>query len=136
MGRQAELLITESLKELKNLKVRQKTLTNQKRLLALIRIHTGQDETRQELANHLAVHIRTLERWVCKYKEGGMGKLLEPAVRRKGSKIITSEIHEGLALRLTDPKKSFKGYWDAQNWIKLTYGIDVKYQRVREKISC
>ncbi len=132
MGKKAELEIKEDLKELRSLSKSQKSLQKQKRIVALLRIKASKDETRQDLSNYLGVHIRTLERWVNRYKTGGIEGLLSDKPRRIGSKIISEEIHAGLAKRVNDPKNSFKGYWDAQQWIKREYGIEVKYQRVRE----
>ena len=131
MGKKAVLEIKESVKELERLKKKQKTLGFQKRLMALQHIALKKHDTRNELANYLGVHIRTLERWMAIFKQGGISELLARKPRRKGSKIITKEMHLGLQERLTDPKKSFKGYWDAQRWIKTQYGIDVKYQLLR-----
>lgn len=52
--------------------------------------------------------------------------------KNKASKIITQKIHDGLSQRVNDPHNPFLGYWDAQNWVKDQYNIDVKYQRIRE----
>ena len=52
--------------------------------------------------------------------------------RRAGSNIITTEIHNGISNRVNDPHNSFLGYWDAHQWIKREYNVEVKYHRVRE----
>ena len=52
--------------------------------------------------------------------------------KNKTSKIITPSIHKGLSQRVKDPHNPFLGYWDAQNWVKQEYGVDIKYQRIRE----
>lgn len=132
MGKKAELSITQSIEKLEKLYRVQPTLQKQKRVLALLRIKRGQDDTRQDLANYLGIHIRTLERWVNAYKQGGIQDLVTDLPRRKGSKIITPEIHKGLEGRVHSEKNSFKGYWEAQRWIEAEYGVKVKYQRVRE----
>jgi len=132
MPKKAELAIKETESELIGLKGSQSSLGLQKRVLALMRIKQNKDQTRMELANYLGIHIRTLERWVRIYQEKGIQELLSIKPRRVGSKIITAQIHEGLSNRVHDPHNSFLGYWDAQRWIKTEYGVDVKYQRVRE----
>lgn len=48
------------------------------------------------------------------------------------SKIISQEIHLGLEKRANDPHNPFLGYWDAQDWVKKEYGVEIKYQRIRE----
>ncbi len=54
--------IKESLPELKKLRLKQPTLSKQKRVDCLIHLKTSKFKTRQDLANHLGVHIRTQER--------------------------------------------------------------------------
>lgn len=132
MGKKAELSISESIEKLEKLYSRQATLQKQKRVLALLRIKRQDDSTREDLANYLGVHIRTLERWIKSYKQGKIAGLVTDLPRRTGSKIITPEIHRGLQDRVNSQKNSFKGYWDAQRWIEKEYGVKVKYQRVRE----
>jgi len=132
MGKKAELPIKESLIELQLIRNSQVTLAKEKRVIALIRIKSNMDSTRQELADYLVVHIRSLERWINTYKSEGIDGLLAVKARRKGSKFITPEIHDELKKRVEDPKQGFLGYWDAQRWIESEYGVLVKYQRVRE----
>jgi hypothetical protein len=131
MGKRAELNIKESPKELRNLMSYQKSLTKQKRIMALIRFQKDTGETRIELSKYLSEHIRTLERSIANYKHGASEEMLEFKPRRKGSKIITKQIHEGLDKRVNDRKNSFKGYCDAQKWIETTFEKKVKYHRVR-----
>lgn len=62
MGEKASILIAQSIKELDQIRLIQTKSPFQKKVIALIRILTNRDNTRQELANYLGVHIRTLER--------------------------------------------------------------------------
>jgi len=135
MGKTARLDISESLTELKSLLSRQKTLKGEKRVKSLIYIKMDKFRTRQEVSYFLGVHIRTLERWLNNYKLGGINELLYDKPKNKRSKIITSEIHQGLAQRVNDPHNPFLGYWDAQIWVHKKYGVDVKYQRIREYLK-
>jgi transposase len=135
MGKKAILDITESSLELKKLLLKQKSIKGEKRMKCLLDIKSGRFDTRQDLANHLLVHIRTLERWVNDYKDGGAVLMLNDKPKNKQSKIITPAIHKGLEQRVNDPHSPFLGYWDAQNWVKQEYGIDVKYQRIREYLK-
>jgi transposase len=132
MGKKANLDIKESVLELKNMLKKQKTLQTEKRLKSLILIKSGKFETRQAVADYLGIHIRTLERWINYYKSGGLDSMLIDKPKNKQSKIITPAIHQGLSQRVNDSHNPFLGYWDAQNWVKQEYGIDVKYQRIRE----
>lgn len=132
MGKKAYLDITESQSELQKLLVKQKTLQGKKRIKCLIDIKLGKFETRQEVSNFIGIHIRTLERWLNNYKSGGVLEMLYDKPKDKKSKIITSEIHKGLEQRVNDAHNPFLGYWDAQNWVNQEYGVDIKYQRIRE----
>jgi len=132
MGKQAQINIKETRKELENRYAQERRIKSRTRIKSLLLIQSGEFETRQAIADYLHVHIRTMERWLNRYKSKGMDYMLEDLPKNKGSKIITREIHEGLATRVNDPHNPFLGYWDAQNWVKETYGIEVKYQRIRE----
>lgn len=132
MGKQAELEIKESLSTLKMLKKKQSSIPKEKRVCALIFIKEEKFSTRQQLANYLGVHIRSLEKWVAQYQSQGIEDLVAVKPKRKGSKIITAELHRGLEERVNDEKNPFKGYWDAQQWAKQEYGIEVNYHRIRE----
>lgn len=123
--------IKESLLDLKKLKAKQESLQGQKRVLALIHIKTGKFATRKKLADGLAVHVRTLERWVQDYKENGIAEMVADKPRPKASKLITTEIHQGLAKRANDPSKPFLGYWEAQQWVQEEYGTQINYHWLR-----
>lgn len=135
MGKRAQLVIKESLAELKIYLTKQRTLKGEKRVKSLILIKTKKFDTRQDVSDYLGIHIRTLERWVTKYKTSGIDEMLYDKPKNKQSKIITPEIHTGLSERVNDPNNPFLGYWDAQNWVNETYAIDVKYQRIREYLQ-
>ena len=132
MGKKAYLEIKESVAELQKLLVKQKSFQAGKRLRSLIEIKSGRFSTRQELADYLCVHKRTLERWLNSYKSGGISEMLSDKPKVKRSKIITPAIHQGLEQRVNDPHNPFQGYWDAQNWVYQEYGVEIKYQRIRE----
>lgn len=132
MGKAAYLDIKESVTELKTLLCHKTSLKKEKRLKSLLLIKSGKFKTRQQVADNVFVHIRTLERWLSNYKEGGIDQMISDKPKNKGSKIITSEMHNALSDRVNDPKNPFLGYWDAQDWIKEEFDVDVKYQRIRE----
>lgn len=132
MGKRAEIVIKESLSTLKILKRKQRSIRKEKRVYALICLKEATFGTRKQLANHLGVHVRSIEKWVAQYDENGIDDLVRTKPKRKGSKIITSQIHEGLEGRVKDSHNPFLGYWDAQQWVKEQYGVEVNYHRIRE----
>lgn len=132
MGKKAHLEITESGEALKKLLAKQKTLKGEKRIRCLTGIKSGNFGTRQDLADYLGVHIRTMERWLNNYKSGGVAGMLLDKPKNKQSKIVTPAMHKGLEQKVNDSHNPFLGYWDAQDWVKEHYGVDIKYQRIRE----
>lgn len=126
-----QIRIKESLSELVKIKRQQSTLAKEKRVQALIRLLKNPSELRSELALHLGVDRKTLRRWIIEYNEGGIDQMLEVRAKHKGSKIITQDMHDGLEKRLKDPRNSFRGYWDAQQWVKAEYGQEIHYHTLR-----
>ncbi|WP_298956576.1 helix-turn-helix domain-containing protein, partial [uncultured Nonlabens sp.] len=76
------------------------SLKKEKRLKSLLLIKSGKFKTRQEVADSVFVHIRTLERWLSNYKEGGIELMIADKPKNKGSKIITREMHNALSNRV------------------------------------
>ena len=132
MGKRAKTTIKEGLSDLQKLKRKQPSIGKQKRVQALICLKEGKFSTRKQLAHYLGIHVRSLERWLVQYSVDGIEGLLSSKPKRKGSKIITPDIHDGLEKRVNDGSNPFKGYWEAQQWVKQEYGVEVAYHRVRE----
>ena len=124
--------IKESLTELKKLRSKQPTLLTQKRIDCLMHLKTSKFRTRQELANYLGVHIRTQERWLTKYRKQGLALYLTDIPKIKTSKIITLEIHNALAAKVNSSESPFLGYWEAQQWVENTFGVEIKYHWLRK----
>ena len=94
-------------------------------------IKTNKFATRQELADYLGCHKRTMERWLAKYKSGGLEEMLIPDVLDRKSHIVTPEIHQGLYNRVHDEKQGFQSYVDAQQWVKEEFDVDMTYHWIR-----
>ena len=124
--------IEESLPELKKLRSKQPTLSKQKRVDCLIHIKTSKFKTRQELANHLGIHIRTQERWLAQYRKEGITCLIPNEPQIRPSKIITSEIHDALEAKVNGSASPFLGYWEAQQWVEETFNVSIKYHWLRK----
>lgn len=132
MGKRVKLDIKESLSTLKKLRNKQRSLNKEKRVYALICLKESKFSTQLELANYLGIHLRSLQKWVSQYKTSGLEDLLLIKPKRKGSRIITSQIHQALKERSNDPDNPFKGYWDAQQWVNERYGINITYHWLRK----
>ncbi len=124
--------IKESLRELKNLRLKQHTLSKQKRVDCLIHLKTSKFKTRQELASHLGVHIRTQERWLKAYRAGGITSCISNEPQVRPSKIITPQIHDALKAKVKSSDSPFLGYWEAQQWVENTFNVKIQYHWLRK----
>jgi len=131
MGKHAVLKITESLKELKTKLKAQRKSKNIDRIRSLIFIKEKKFETRQELASVLGYHIRTMERWLASYREGGITKMIIPDVLERDPHIIAPRIHKGLSKRAYNGHIGFKSYVEAQHWANQQYNAQVEYHTLR-----
>jgi len=131
MGKKAYLEVKESEKELRKLISKQIKQKNKDRLHSLLYIKLNKYSTRLELSESLGYHLRTMERWLSKYRKGGLESMLIPNELQRTSQIVTPEVHEGLSKRLHDPEGGFKSYVEAQHWVKQEYGIQMTYEWIR-----
>lgn len=131
MGKKAHLEIKESVLELKDKLKNKKSLKAEKRIKSLIAIKEEKFNTRQEVADYVLVSLRTLERWIDTYKAEGLESLLTNKPKPKQSKFITPIIHEELSRRVNDPHNPFLGYYDAKEWVKNEFGVEVQYNLIR-----
>jgi len=135
MGRVLNTPILESLDYLKSLRGKVDNYRSSKRLDCLILLHSNDYNRLEDLASELKVNVTTIRRWLNKYKNEGILLFLKKDTRNRSSSIITAEIHEGLKKRLEDPENSFNGFWDAQQWVKQTYGVEVNYKSLWSHIT-
>ena len=131
MGRHANITIKESIEELKNL---YKNESNQKlklRLKCLIYTKEDKYKTQTILATHLGIDYSSLKRWFKLYREEGLASYLK--IKSGGYKvsIITPEIHQKLEQKLNNSSNPLKGYWEAQEWVRDNFGLEIKYNTLR-----
>jgi len=131
MGKKAYLAIKETESELNSLLSKQRKVKNIDRLRSLLFIKRSTFSTRQELADALGYHIRTMERWLDKYKTGGMKAMLIPEVLERKSHIVTPELHQALKEQVEDAQKGFRTYVEAKDWVKANFDIDMTYHWIR-----
>ena len=123
--------IKESYLELVSLQRKQTLYRVEKRVIWLIELQKGKFSTRESLTTYLGINLRTQERWIQRYISAGIEGLLSDKPKNLKSRIITPEIHQGLSNRLHSSEGAFLGYWDAVQWVKDQYGVDVKYHNLR-----
>ena len=106
-------------------------LRRSKRIQCLLLLKTEKHVYRQDLAKDLMITPRTLERWVNKYNQGGLDKLLCFERTKKVSSQITPTIHQSLEKRLFDSQNCFLSYKEALDWLNTTYDFQMKYEWFR-----
>ena len=131
MSKRVEFTIKESIEELRKLRLKQKVLYKQRRLIWLELLKESTNITREKSSQKSAISLRTQERWIQRYISGGIEGLLTDAPNLKKSKIITDEIHQGLSRRVNSSEKPFLGYWDAKDWVLSEYGVEITYHWIR-----
>jgi transposase len=131
MGRQAIIIIKESAKELKELYKKESNPKLKLRLKCLIYTKEKKHKTQSILATHLGIDYSSLKRWLKLYKEEGLASYLKIKSGGNRVSIITQDIHQKLKTKLHDSSNPLKGYWEAQQWIKDSFGLDIKYNTIR-----
>jgi transposase len=94
----------------------------------LVLIASGQARTRQEAAEHLALHRNTISRWLGIYEQAGLEELLtlEKTGAKPGQKTLPEPVWQALQERLNS--EGFSDYLHAQRWLAEEWGQDVSYK--------
>ena len=134
MGKYATISLSETLVELKSLLKSQTNSKNITRVNCLIHLKNSKFKTRQELSDYLGCDKRTMERWLAKYKEGGLANMLYKPTRNSTPHVIPVNVQQDLKQRVEDAEKGFSSYVQAQQWVNQKYGLDLKYNTVRQHL--
>ncbi len=118
--------VKESVGELKQL-YKAVMPTKQKRLQLLLLIKKGKHHSKESLALALGLSGQSVHTWRRNYLKGGLSLLLED--NRGGFKeaTIPLRVKEQLDKRLSSPTQGFTSYKEVQQWLKDSFGIEIKY---------
>ncbi|MCF7567011.1 winged helix-turn-helix domain-containing protein [Sabulilitoribacter arenilitoris] len=131
MGRQATIIIKESIEELKDLHKKESNPKLRRRLKCLIYTKENKYKTQTILATHLGVDYSSLKRWFKLYREEGLASYLSINSGGNKASIITPKVHHQLEQKVNNASNPLKGYWEAQLWLKNNFGLEMKYNTVR-----
>jgi transposase len=92
-------------------------------------LKSGQVKSRQELAHRLARNESTIYRWLKKYQQGGLTRLLEVKVAPEIKPKIKGKVLEQLQEKLSQPK-GFKSYRGIHSWLTQLFGLEIGYLTV------
>ena len=127
MARPKYTTVTESIEELKKYRSQVNCYRSSKKLDFLLLFCEFPETSVLEASKRLQISTSTITRWFHHYKESGIGAFLASFTRKRPSKIITPAIHDALVSKLQNPKASFSGYKDAQQWIENEFGVQIHY---------
>lgn len=102
-----------------------------RRLHMLVLFKEDPSRTRRDVAEHLAVHRNTIRRWLGRYRQGGLDRLLNTKKRgrKPGQRTVPEPVLKALKARLNAPK-GFAGYDEIQRWLGEEFGLEVPYKSV------
>lgn len=131
MGRTSKIIIKEDLNTLKTLYKKESNSKLKLRIKCLIYTKENKYKTQTILSTHIGIDYSSLKRWLKQYMEEGLAAYLN--IRSGGNKasIVCKEIHEKLSDKLNDSTAPLKGYWEAQQWVKDNFGLEIKYNTLR-----
>lgn len=129
MGRSFNLDISESAEYLSKSLKKARTAFEKERLQMLWWMKTGQVTQHKELSQRLGRDGSTLTRWLQRYRQGGLEKLLEVKTSPGATPKIQGEILKKLVARLECPQ-GFSSYGQIVEWLEQEFHLQVKYKTV------
>jgi transposase len=129
MARPFNLEINESAEYLSKSFKKARSAGEKERLQMLWWIKTGQVTQHKQLSQRLGRDGSTVTRWLQKYKQGGLGKLLEVKAAPGATPRITAEMRSQLVEKLQCPQ-GFSSYGQIVEWLEQEFHVQVKYKTV------
>jgi transposase len=100
----------------------------------LLLIAVGQTSS-QELAAKTGVSRNTIAAWKRSYSEGGIERLTSDQRGGDFKSNISADDKKKIEKKLSNPKKAFTSFSEAQAWLKEELGIDKKYHAVNKYLK-
>lgn len=133
MSGRLKLEIAESLEELKTLMLQQKTAAGRERLQLLYLLKSEPTRTVVEWVPLVGRDRTTLQRWLAKYRQGGLSRLLAPRTGQGRKQGIPPEAQAKLRQYL-EQAQGFSSYGEIQQWLKQECGVSVGYHVVHAHV--
>lgn len=129
MARPFNLEVHESAEYLSKSLKNARTAFEKERLQMLWWIKTEQVTQHQELSRRLGTDGSTVTRWLQRYRQGGLSKLLEVKTAPGTSPLIQGEMLSQLVSKLESPE-GFSSYGQIVEWLEQKWKLQVKYKTV------
>lgn len=102
------------------------------RIRSLIILKENPGKRQADIASELCIGYSTLKRWYKKYRGHGFEKFIQlPAIGGSKSS-IPEHVHLALGEKLHNSTNPLSGYWQAVEWVKEEFGMDIKYHTLRQ----
>jgi transposase len=108
-------------------------VSQKEKLQMLLWIKRGAVKQQQELGQRLGRDTSTISRWLQRYRQGGLAKLLEQRKAPGKAWEIEGEILAQLEAQLQQPE-GFRSYGEIVEWLKHRFGKTLKYQTVYKTV--
>lgn len=128
-----KLEIHQSEDELKQMLGQQKTASDKERIQLLYLLKSGQVKRVQDAAPIMGRNRVTLQKWLSRYRAGGLAQLLEKKARPGRPRVIPSWAEEALQKRLQE-RQGFDRYQEICDWLEIHLGISAKYKTVHQLV--
>ncbi|MFS0520086.1 helix-turn-helix domain-containing protein [Nostoc sp. UIC 10607] len=129
MARPFNLEVQESAEYLSKSLKNTRTAFEKERLQMLWWIKTEQVTQHQELSRRLGRDGSTVTRWLQRYRQGGLSKLLEVKTAPGATPVIQGEMLSELVSKLESPE-GFSSYGQIVEWIEQKWNVQVNYKTV------
>jgi putative transposase len=123
---ESEEKLLELLKQAENQEVKE-------RVLALYWLKTGQVESVGAIAALVGRHRTTVSRWLSRYRQGGMSKLLMKGKSPGRQSALAPELEAKILQELEDPE-GFSSYKEVQRWLAVVENVEMSYSGVHKFI--
>ncbi|WP_234859164.1 winged helix-turn-helix domain-containing protein [Aquimarina aquimarini] len=131
MAKKRIFAVSESKDYLNSLRKKSTSHRIKTRLLFLLVKYEPRFKVLDDLSKYLDVSKSSLRHWPKLYDESGLESLLTISNGGKRIEAVPVAIHKGLEEKLRDSSDPLLGYHHAIDWVKSTYGIDLKYNTLR-----
>lgn len=125
--------IKESVQELHELLLKQKTVSSRERIQALYLLKMGEVKTIQDVAVVVGRGRVTVQRWLSTYTESGINGLLSTKKSSGRPPIINNLARVQLVKELEQPE-GFKSYEEIRTWLKAVEGVEASYKVVHDTV--
>jgi transposase len=129
----SRVVIQEDVEELKALMHQQTQVGDKERIQLLYLLKSGQAQSITHATYILGRGRATVQRWLLKYQQGGISKLLERQPHIGQPCQIPQTAQAELKQRLASPQ-GFASYREIQTWLEQDYGHLMSYQGVHNHV--